>query len=296
MRNKNGFTLIELLVVIAIIAILAAILFPVFAQAKAAAKRTTDLSNVKQITLGMHLYMGDNDDAPPLNRRVEDPADWWTARTISWKDTSYPYIKSGGRLPQAGGLPYTTPGDGGLHRSPMNAAAWSSEYPIYWGFPAPEGPGDETTRFPRSYAVNWTAGFNEKGAWNSAFQQVYSNGDGSFTVEGSGGGITGLEQPAKTIMIGTTRALMLDTEGYMTMFMCTAGGTPAGDQPYACLNSLGNRRVNFGYFDGHAASVNGIQAVSDDHWGCYGPNGFGADPFWGQENTVVSARLIKEWQ
>ncbi len=52
-RVRHAFTLIELLVVIAIIAILAAILFPVFAQAKEAAKKTTSLSNVKQIGLSL---------------------------------------------------------------------------------------------------------------------------------------------------------------------------------------------------------------------------------------------------
>jgi len=59
---RRGFTLIELLVVIAIIAILAAILFPVFAQAKVAAKKTQDLSNVKQMTLAHQMYWGDYDD------------------------------------------------------------------------------------------------------------------------------------------------------------------------------------------------------------------------------------------
>ena len=59
---KKAFTLIELLVVIAIIAILAAILFPVFAQAKAAAKKTVDLSNLKQIGTSMQIYAGDADD------------------------------------------------------------------------------------------------------------------------------------------------------------------------------------------------------------------------------------------
>jgi prepilin-type N-terminal cleavage/methylation domain-containing protein/prepilin-type processing-associated H-X9-DG protein len=59
---KRAFTLIELLVVIAIIAILAAILFPVFAQAKEAAKKTQCLSNHKQISVGMLMYNGDYDD------------------------------------------------------------------------------------------------------------------------------------------------------------------------------------------------------------------------------------------
>ncbi|MCW5936338.1 MAG: prepilin-type N-terminal cleavage/methylation domain-containing protein [Fimbriimonadaceae bacterium] len=64
MRN-HAFTLIELLVVIAIIAILAAILFPVFASAKEAAKKTTDVSNVKQMTLAFQMYLPDNDDFYP---------------------------------------------------------------------------------------------------------------------------------------------------------------------------------------------------------------------------------------
>jgi prepilin-type N-terminal cleavage/methylation domain-containing protein len=63
--TRRAFTLIELLVVIAIIAILAAILFPVFAQAKEAAKKTACLSNTKQIALGLQMYMNDSDDSYP---------------------------------------------------------------------------------------------------------------------------------------------------------------------------------------------------------------------------------------
>ena len=63
---KKAFTLIELLVVIAIIAILAAILFPVFAQAKLAAKKTVALSNTKQMGTGMQIYLSDSDDTYPM--------------------------------------------------------------------------------------------------------------------------------------------------------------------------------------------------------------------------------------
>jgi prepilin-type N-terminal cleavage/methylation domain-containing protein len=69
MRARNAFTLIELLVVIAIIAILAAILFPVFAQAKAAAKKTACLSNMKQTSTATFLYGSDCDDTFPMS--------WW---------------------------------------------------------------------------------------------------------------------------------------------------------------------------------------------------------------------------
>lgn len=66
MNTKKAFTLIELLVVIAIIAILAAILFPVFAQAKVAAKKASSLSNAKQIGIAANIYESDADDHLPL--------------------------------------------------------------------------------------------------------------------------------------------------------------------------------------------------------------------------------------
>jgi len=64
--SRKAFTLIELLVVIAIIAILAAILFPVFAQAKEAAKKTSCLSNTKQLNTAAMLYLNDSDDIMPI--------------------------------------------------------------------------------------------------------------------------------------------------------------------------------------------------------------------------------------
>ena len=72
--KQKAFTLIELLVVIAIIAILAAILFPVFAQAKVAAKKTVCLSNVKQTSLASVMYSGDSDDVFVANGEGNVPA------------------------------------------------------------------------------------------------------------------------------------------------------------------------------------------------------------------------------
>ncbi|HEY3266155.1 MAG TPA: prepilin-type N-terminal cleavage/methylation domain-containing protein [Armatimonadota bacterium] len=65
-RRRRGFTLIELLVVIAIIAILAAILFPVFAKARERAKSTTCLNNLKQLGIAMRMYADDNDGGYPV--------------------------------------------------------------------------------------------------------------------------------------------------------------------------------------------------------------------------------------
>ena len=85
---KKGFTLIELLVVIAIIAILAAILFPVFAQAREKARQTSCLSNLKQIGTAHMLYKDDYDGN--FVKASSDLATWWANGLQSTTDDSYP--------------------------------------------------------------------------------------------------------------------------------------------------------------------------------------------------------------
>lgn len=99
-QNRKAFTLIELLVVIAIIAILAAILFPVFAQAKLAAKATASLSNTKQIGLGVLMYTNDYDDQAPLLVAYNGTGLPFTyggnyGEPTTWSWVTTPYIKSG---------------------------------------------------------------------------------------------------------------------------------------------------------------------------------------------------------
>jgi prepilin-type N-terminal cleavage/methylation domain-containing protein len=114
MNSRRAFTLIELLVVIAIIAILAAILFPVFAQAKEAAKKTATISNAKQTGTSMIIYLADYDDLFPIGyaaqndgllrawpiyaatdypenvRGAPSPAQF----NIQWANSTHPYRKS----------------------------------------------------------------------------------------------------------------------------------------------------------------------------------------------------------
>jgi prepilin-type N-terminal cleavage/methylation domain-containing protein/prepilin-type processing-associated H-X9-DG protein len=137
-RNSRGFTLIELLVVIAIIAILAAILFPVFARARENARRASCQSNLKQIGLGIMQYIQDYDEKYPV--AWHGP---YTAPTATLVDDLDPYIKSKqiwkcpsspGRMGATAGGPaaiINRPSDYGYHFSLLGMSDYSSPYAGY---------------------------------------------------------------------------------------------------------------------------------------------------------------------
>ncbi|MGC4045908.1 MAG: DUF1559 domain-containing protein [Armatimonas sp.] len=135
-RIKQGFTLIELLVVIAIIAILAAILFPVFAQARAKARQASCLSNMKQLGTGIMMYVQDYDEVFPLafgmdasgawrvGQYVPFPSNWRPGSSqsyidhgnVGWANAIYPYVKNygvykcpEGQVAQLAGVDYSAP-------------------------------------------------------------------------------------------------------------------------------------------------------------------------------------------
>ncbi len=119
MTRRHGFTLIELLVVIAIIAILAAILFPVFARAREKARQTSCLSNVKQIGLGILMYAQDYDERLPGTYQKDGQAGDWPLH--KWAASVVPYVKNSQIFVCPSGTPGNDYGTGSV--GPMSYGA-----------------------------------------------------------------------------------------------------------------------------------------------------------------------------
>jgi prepilin-type N-terminal cleavage/methylation domain-containing protein/prepilin-type processing-associated H-X9-DG protein len=139
-HRSQAFTLIELLVVIAIIAILAAILFPVFAQAREKARAISCVSNEKQVSLGVLMYVQDYDETFPLYywvepfRNSDDPfTPSVTSHCYGWNEAIYPYIKNiqAFRCPDSPRAPSLTVGaDGSTFGNNDDAPTGATGYSI----------------------------------------------------------------------------------------------------------------------------------------------------------------------
>jgi len=228
MKNRKAFTLIELLVVIAIIAILAAILFPVFAQAKAAAKKTSSLSNVKQLSLSNTMYAGDTDDIFPDQNRDINGFPFWTAGSEN------PCNTNGGDDTDTGG---------GCKLGFLSAQAHQN-----WG--------RELYPYTKSIDVYKSSAEKIGGAvpWN--YSNVTGAGNASYTYNGIvlGKSQTQVSDVAALIVfqgkIQTGREALIQPTQWSTN---AAGGSPACNG--IDINWMGNtyeRGDNYGFADGHA--------------------------------------------
>ena len=184
---RKGFTLIELLVVIAIIAILAAILFPVFARAREKARQSSCLSNVKQVTLGHMMYAQDYDGL----------FTWCgsglaTARpAIRWKARIMPYVKNDGvflcpsNVPHAlitGTDPTTGPWTDAGQDYVMNArfCCTIDRWPTQPGVPAIPGMSALNDRDPANFGLIVDGAANYMyGPWISDTYPAYRHNEGS---------------------------------------------------------------------------------------------------------------------
>ena len=254
---KRAFTLIELLVVIAIIAILAAILFPVFAQAKAAAKASVCLSNVKQMNLGMTMYAIDADDVLPMAyydtslklatfpvpdaavlKQTNDKCWTWAddgdACFWTWGETTYPYHKATQIFRDSGGN--NANGNPGVANYGANFALtgivppWNPKHP--WAV--------STTTIDQ---IADTVLISESGNWIVDKNTFKSPGYGAFNYV-PGECTNGFGKP-------TTISRDID---------CVTGAPAAGDADAAKIASDVTKGrhaggLNVGWADGHAKSI-----------------------------------------
>jgi prepilin-type N-terminal cleavage/methylation domain-containing protein/prepilin-type processing-associated H-X9-DG protein len=282
---KKAFTLIELLVVIAIIAILAAILFPVFAQAKEAAKKIACLSNEKQLTLGVLMYQNDYDDNYPIGN-----AAWldgfqgdWEAQ--EWASATVPYIKSVGIF----GCP-----DDSLGGKVDPSNSWQ---------------GIQISYAANGLQVPWVPSGN-------AYCKGLMCQSGDVVNAGS------VNQPSAVIMLAESHDDQLKAanwqENYSAGFggiftgvgfdlqfqlpnQCGTlyGGTSCGTFPLGIDGAVsvhGGNQSNFSFADGHVKSLNPVVTVPDNTSPATVSGSVWYTPF-GQYNTgATNSKLASMWE
>ncbi len=257
-HRRHAFTLIELLVVIAIIAILAAILFPVFAQAKAAAKQSSCLSNVKQMSLAILMYQNDVDDCFPAGEPNvfgywnEGYTGWqWPCSgnegesdCLEWGNSVLPYIKNQGifACPTAQtsnpyGYNSTTPGDTYTINGTIQFISSS------------------TVLYPSSLVLIWSGIFN-----NNMLGRTWANPTLDCNDNDQG--------PCTYVPNSTSNDQGNGSIDYVR--------TEPGEYVYSkWLHGHGD---NFGLVDGHAKWRPLTGGVTTDPWTYTGPNGETGNP------------------
>jgi prepilin-type N-terminal cleavage/methylation domain-containing protein/prepilin-type processing-associated H-X9-DG protein len=233
MKNQKGFTLIELLVVIAIIAILAAILFPVFAQAKEAAKKATCLSGVKQDVLAHCMYLSDYDDVMILSPQywysqmdgAQCDAYWWWGRQNLGASCKAPNWNIVGGIDLSKGLlsPYTKSGD-------------------IFGCPS---------------AVDGTGTANIQGGASSTALGVGMSIN--VTTGATPMSSTSIGHPAETILVADSGYLDTNntpgTYGNVDGFYRPGKNLFATQWPLAYIHGIHASKANVGWCDGHAKNM-----------------------------------------
>lgn len=251
--RRKAFTLIELLVVIAIIAILAAILFPVFAKARDRANAVSCLSNEKQIGTALMSYADDYDGYYPLNRQP-NPA---ISGPTDWKDALVGYIDRATKQSKGATSIYTCP---------SNSASWAIDNVG----DSPTNGGDYTGRWPRSY------GYNSAMEYGKQMRVLAGNPNakGPFPLQ-----VSDTKSPAQYILMLETRYDAPD----LGPWMIDGIASPDGDWSNTIIKWYNftskskkgqfqqhSGRINFIFYDGHARSLKLADTLSNPQmWSAY---------------------------
>jgi len=238
MKTKSGFTLIELLVVIAIIAILAAILFPVFAQVREKARATSCVSNEKQLGLAFTQYVQDNDEQfppanyPAYNQPVQANGLYPNG---SWNFLIDPYVK--------GGVTEVQANNGTAHKSVYYCPDFNGNAPTgvtSTQFTAPLAAGQPF----KSYVVNLN--------YLGSLAQTTDPSDPFFKPSVS---LAGLKAPAQVVLLAEGRGNVLYTSGNdSSVGRPYAGGDIEKFHDWGNYVGVRNRHAggsNYLLFDGH---------------------------------------------
>ena len=215
MNARRGFTLIELLVVIAIIAILAAILFPVFAKAREKARQTSCLSNCKQLAAAALMYVQDWDEMFPKYAQADLAPGPGTGyqHTLFWLDVIQPYVKNS-QLFRCPSLQYNGINTMGSPTFTFGLLAYQAGY-------------------------NWNVGTYRAPFCSDGLGRSYS--DGLPWVS-----LSSCTVPAQTFMLGDLRGLG------GAAWPVLEGGTSSVSYFYAQIHNGGG---NYAFVDGHAKWV-----------------------------------------
>jgi prepilin-type N-terminal cleavage/methylation domain-containing protein/prepilin-type processing-associated H-X9-DG protein len=242
--SYRGFTLIELLVVIAIIAILAAILFPVFAQAREKARQTACLSNTKQLALGVYMYAQDYDETLPVAGYNQQCRGRW-----QWQ--IYPYVKNEQM--------FTCPN---IAQQPWKATI-NNNFTCNASGPRPQTTGMVLGQVDRG-------GYG----WNYALHGDSGDVTGSALDNAPGYSLAAIAKPADTIIIGETGflgTLSAQAGWAMMAYDPRQADAPTFGQPGLFAQGRHNAeqtrtmqgqpvpikgRLNCVFLDGHAKNMN----------------------------------------